>query len=53
MLYMRKSLNESADLWIMKSLNENVDLAVPQATGVERHFKTYHEHAWKEPHYFH
>ena len=44
MLYMRKSLNERADLLIMKSLTENADscdLAVPRETGVERHFKTY------------
>ena len=26
---------------------------VPRATGVERHFKSYHEHVWKEHHYFH
>ena len=39
-----KSLIESAGLWIMKILTENADLydlAVPRATGVERHFKTY------------
>ena len=40
----------------MKILTENADiydLAVPRATGVERHFKSYHEYGWKEPHYFH